>query len=329
MVKYSSIIQGIADTECSIHKFFEQALEGETKEDYPKWIGLNNINEKIEELNILIRNLRSISLNDLYEKLNNINERKKFFRNKMEESGNQFYTSDSTTYSNLYSNEYYINSRGISGRYVLDIIKMFGKKVENIDEEKYEPKNSILDSLYNEYKLISNNADIYFDETINNLQIISERKYELIKSLENCEENMNKLKDFFNHINSKIKGDLTKKTKFLEKYAEILFIIYFSLFGSLNAVLFFFVLYLCKCDSPKWLFLLIRKYTIHLFWNIIYIIMIIAFIIGSFLIFIGSFGNDIVNAISIITREENLLYDEENPMTHWLEMHILMEMEVL
>ena len=141
------------------------------------------------------------------EKINIINERKKNFQNKMEESGNKFYSSDSTTYANLYSNEYDIDSRGISGRYVLDIIKMFGKKVKDIDEEKYEPKNSILDSWHNEYKLISNNADIYFEETIDNLKIISEMKYELINNLENCKENMNKLSAFFTNINSKIKGD--------------------------------------------------------------------------------------------------------------------------
>ncbi len=47
--------------------------------------------------------------------------------------------------------------------------------------------------------------------------------------------------------------------------------------------------------------------------------MILSFIIGSFFIFIGSFGNDIVDAISVITKEENLKNDEENPLANWLE----------
>ena len=320
VIKYRTLHERIAGTECSFHQFFEQALEGEAKEDYPKWIGFNHINEKINELNYYIINLRSISLYDLNEKINIINERKKNFQNKMEESGNKFYSSDSTTYANLYSNEYDIDSRGISGRYVLDIIKMFGKKVKDIDEEKYEPKNSILDSWHNEYKLISNNADIYFEETIDNLKIISEMKYELINNLENCKENMNKLSAFFTNINSKIKGDLINKTKFLDKYEETLFILYFSLLGSLYTALIFFnfSLCICGCYSQKCCFCFC-KFTIHLFWNILYLIMILSFIIGSFFIFIGSFGNDIVDAISVITKEENLKNDDENPIANWLE----------
>ena len=48
-------------------------------------------------------------------------------------------------------------------------MKIFGRKAD-IDEEKYEPKNSILDTWHNEYKLISKNADIYLEESLNDLK---------------------------------------------------------------------------------------------------------------------------------------------------------------
>ena len=118
----------------------------------------------------------------LYQKIDNINNQKIDFKNKMEESGNEFYSYlENNIYTNIYSNEYDIDSRGISGRYVLDIVKMFGKKVTDINEEKYEPKNSTLDLWHNEYKFISKNADDYFEETIKDLQIISNKSENLKK----------------------------------------------------------------------------------------------------------------------------------------------------
>ena len=89
-------------------------------------------------------------------------------------SGKEFFVFNTTIYKDLYSsNEYFIPTRGISGRYVLDLVKMFGKKatVKDEDEEKYEPANSILDSWHQEYKEISKNADNYLEETLNNFHI--------------------------------------------------------------------------------------------------------------------------------------------------------------
>ena len=61
--------------ECSIYKFFEQSLEGEGKETYPKWIGLNKINATLNELYIKIEELEEKTLNDLRQKIDNINNK--------------------------------------------------------------------------------------------------------------------------------------------------------------------------------------------------------------------------------------------------------------
>ena len=108
-----------------------------------------------------------------------------------------FLSSNSNTYINLYcSDEYNINSRGITGKYVLDLVKIFGRKAD-INEEKYEPKNSILDTWHNEYKLISKNADTYLEKTLNDLTILSDYNVkDIVESLEQGIENINILKDF-------------------------------------------------------------------------------------------------------------------------------------
>ena len=146
---------GIADTKCSILKFFDQILEGEEKQTFPKQPGFNKVSDILIDIKDEIKDLRNITLNDLNQKLGGVENKKISFKNKMEESGNAFFSPpNSNIYINLCSSdEYNINSRGITGIYVLDLVKIFARKAD-IDEEKYEPKNSILDTWHNEYKLI-------------------------------------------------------------------------------------------------------------------------------------------------------------------------------
>ena len=41
----NSVFVGFANTECSLLKFVGELLDGETKEELPKWIGIDNIQE--------------------------------------------------------------------------------------------------------------------------------------------------------------------------------------------------------------------------------------------------------------------------------------------
>ena len=125
------------------------------------------------------------------------------------------------------SDEYNINSRGITGKYVLDLVKIFGRKAD-IDEEKYEPKNSILDNWHNEYKLISKNADTYLEKTLNDLTILSDYNVkDIVESLEQGIENINILKDFFNDINIDIEDILINKSDLIDKSGKKLLKIFF------------------------------------------------------------------------------------------------------
>ena len=305
IIKSSFIFKGIADIECSIYKFFEQSLEGEDKEIYPKWIGLNKIIKTFSELYIQIDQLEKKTIIDLYQKIDNINNKKITFRNKMEESGNEFYSSpDSNIYINLYSNEYVIDSRGISGRYVLDIVKMFGKKVTGISEEKYEPENSALDSWHNEYKLISKNADNYFEEAINDLKIISNKS----KNFEKIIENISILKDFFITIYKNIEYSLIDNSKFVQKYGKGLLIFFFSFLFFINLVIFILIcIYIVKYHFKR---------LIYIFANILYLLMIISFLLGNFFIFMGNLGNDIIIALSVVLDQDNFGGNGYNMFDH-------------
>ena len=217
---------------CSILEFFEHILEGETNKEFPNLAGLNKIVYTLKDMNDGIKNLKKGTLNDLNREINNIINKEISLKNKMEESGNKFYSPPSgLTYSNLYSsNDYYMESRGISGRYILDLVKFFGRKAKIISsgEEKYEPENSILDTWYKEYKDISKTADIYLQETVSDLNtIIDNTKEDIIKNLEEGIDNINKLIVFFNNINKEMEDIFIIKSDKIEKYTINIFKYFF------------------------------------------------------------------------------------------------------
>ena len=84
LIKSNSITAGIDNTKCSILKFFAQILEGETKPTLPKWAGLNKINDILKDMKEEIEELREGAINNLEQKLDDINNKKITLKNKME-----------------------------------------------------------------------------------------------------------------------------------------------------------------------------------------------------------------------------------------------------
>ena len=248
-LKSNSINEGIADIKCSIVKFFDHILEGETKQTFPKWAGLNKIEEILNNMKERIKELKEGSLNDLNLKINDINNQKISFKKKMEESGNEFYSPpDRITYSNLYSSDNYsIESRGITGRYTLDLVKMFGRKanMDDSEEEKYEPENSILETWHSEYKNISKNADINLGEIKNDFKnILDITNGDIIEKLEQGNENIIKLKDFFNNINKDMEDIFIISDK-IDKYSIKLFKTFFIVVGIINFFVIVLIFFIC------------------------------------------------------------------------------------
>ena len=205
LTQSNSVFVGIADTECSMLKFFDQVLEGEIKDSLPRWAGIDGINRILDNINQQIKDLKDGTLTNLNNQVISINNKKNEFKEQMETSGNSFYVSPSyTIYKEAYSsNSYNLPDRYISGRYVLDLVKMFGKKVNvaGSNEEKYEPENSILDLWHQEYKIVAENADEYLDEAITSFRTICDNNTgDVLESLNEANNTLNELKDTFNGI---------------------------------------------------------------------------------------------------------------------------------
>lgn len=48
----------MASTECSVLKFFDQILDGETKSEPPRWAGISGINDILDDLTDQINSLK-------------------------------------------------------------------------------------------------------------------------------------------------------------------------------------------------------------------------------------------------------------------------------
>ena len=59
LIKSNYIFKGVADTECSILKFFNEIIKGETKEEKPKWIGIDGINDLLSQIQGRITTFRT------------------------------------------------------------------------------------------------------------------------------------------------------------------------------------------------------------------------------------------------------------------------------
>ena len=93
LTQTNKIYVGLADTECSMLRFFEQILEGEIRNSTPRWPGIEGIDGILSDINNEIEGLRGgalESLNDETEKIENV---KNIFKEKMEQNEQKFSTS--------------------------------------------------------------------------------------------------------------------------------------------------------------------------------------------------------------------------------------------
>ena len=318
LTQSNSVFVGIADTECSMLKFFDQVLDGEMKESLPRWAGIEGINGILKDINQQIENLRNGTLQDLNREIGKINDKKVSFKTKMKNSGESFFDSptSSSYISDYYKNYNFSGVRSINGNYVLDLVKMFGRKTDET-EEKYLPTNSILDIWHQEYKIVSENADIYLTEALDSFDTISNNSTgDVLESLNQGQDTLNEIKDSFNDIKGEIEDIFVDSSDTIDEYGKLGFKLVFGVLGLMNIALAVFVLFIClfsgkmctNCCCCRCLF----KFLTHLLWNILYLLMFITFLIGFLFAFIGTIGNDVMSVVSFIVSKDNLGKDGEN-----------------
>ena len=313
LTQANKIFVGLADTECSALKFFEQVLYGETKQTLPRWSGINSINGILINLNNTLTSLTGGTYTQLGIHYSNINTERNSFNNEMETVGDNFW--DGSTYKAPYVKTYAPGSEGypVSGNYIYDIVKNFGR----YDGNQYT-EGSLLDLWYREYSAISQDAydnlgraqDSFTDLLSDNIEPIQD-------SLTDGVEALNELTEPFQSAKEQIEDILSGASEKIDKYGKLGVKIVFGVLMIINVALAALLLLIClfsgqactSCCCCRCIF----KICTHVLWNVLALMMVLSFIVGALLSLVGRIGGDAMTLVSFIVSEDNF-NDEENPL---------------
>ena len=315
LTQSNKIFTGLANTECSLLKLLEQVVDGEIKQTTPRWIGISGINDLLDNLVIQINGLKDNALTNLRTKKDVITEKKDSFTTKMKDFddtcyNNGLYLSGFTkTFSAISLSEYKDKT------YVLDINKLVG----HYDSVKKEyPDQTFLYYLNMEYSEIAGRTDGYVETSETSFNnILNEKSSDVIESLGKAQETLDKLKKPFDNINDKIGDKISDYAELIDKYGKLVVKLVFGVLMVMNIGLAVFLLLIglfsmqaCNdCCFCRCLF----KSGAHILWNILALMMILTFLVGSLLALVGRVGGDAMSLVSFIMSKENF-QNEENPL---------------
>ena len=319
----SHIFVGLADTECSILKFFDEVLDGELKQTKPRWAGINGINGILDDIITQVDDLKNGAKDDLDREVEAIETQKTNFVRDITQFEDKFHVGDNgnADYKDNFKTAPYNfligtgeNTQEVSGTYVLDMIKFLGK-YDNT-EEVFKPANSFLDIWSQEYKIISDNADGYLEIAQNSFStIIDTSSGDIIGQLNQGKDMLDNIKDTFSDIKSEIADSIVEYSYMIDEYGKLGSNLVFGVLALMNIALAVLVLLICFCSGKMCTNCCccrcICKFFTHLLWNVLALLMIITFLVGFLFSLIGTIGYDAMSIISYVVSEENLK-DNEN-----------------
>jgi energy-coupling factor transporter transmembrane protein EcfT len=296
----NSIFVGLADTECSLLKFIGEALDGETKESKPKWIGISGIKNIFVDTKSQIEGLNEDTRIRLEEDKNSVSRKKSSFETSME------------TYSvNIFNKPRYkrnINSFSDSnknGEYKLDIVYNFGK----FDKEtKTATDNSFMKAWYIEYQETSREAEGFMDTIYENYRELSSNT-EATGALDEGIKSIGELQSSFDEVKDLVSGIIVDYSDTIDKYGKLIFKIVFSVLMAidLGIAAFISLLFFCKfpvCQNGCLKCLL--KSLIHILWNILALLTFLTLLIGSLFTLLGTVGKDLISVVEYLVSDDNL-----------------------
>ena len=307
-VQTNKIFTGLANTECSFLKFFDQVLYGEMKQELPRWAGIREIRNLLSDLSSQITSLSGAHTYDtLNSKITDKNNKRDGFKDQMKVASEIFY--DSNGYNQNYVRNYEtlgITSYKINDEYIYDLAYQFGK----YEGENQYTDNSFLYIWNMEFSTISSEADNYLSTAINGFHDVLEQNVQKVtEALEDGQNALNDLAEPFEDINNEIGGILNDYSGKIDEYGKMGVNIVFSVLMGMNIALavlmiliYLFSMRSCAgCCCIRCLF----KCCTHILWNILALMMILAFIIGSIVALVGRIGGDMMSLVSYIMSEEN------------------------
>ena len=285
IIKTSTIFKGLSNAECSILRFISEVLDGESKNAFPKWGGIDNI---INMLGRTSNQINYIDNNDIIStirtKTTNYDGAKTTFETKVKDSCDLI-----STHSYTYTKD--------GNTYILDMVKKFGKLdgdnfIKGYFDEKWIKQANFTDNL-EKVKIVLT-------------QILeSNIKQRIIKAQESIEDMRNSFEEIKKLIGIRI---LNYSEKINDK-GKLIFNLIFSLvliFSIIIEIILIFLVFFSNNNNYSCFFIFSLKVLIHILWNILSFLTIVIFLLATLLTFTGYFGEDLFNMFSFIFSKKNL-----------------------
>ena len=320
-----NIFTGLANTECSFLQFFDQVLKGEHKEDTPKWIGIKKIDKLMSNLEANLREMRDEDLNSqLTDLIDNIDYEKDKFMPKLQGLHKKFYESDGVTPLDKYclnyqTSPYYHYKEGetqnnLQGKYVLDLIPALGKY--DGQANKFE-QGTLIFGWNEEITRFDDEARPRLGEVQRSFaSMLGGKLDDILDALETGQSQLGEIKEPFDNLYGDLTDILYDSSEIMDKDGKLIVNLVFGVLAAMNIFLAVLLLLIClfsgqscvDCCFCRCIF----KFATHVLWNILAIMMIVSFIVGSLLGLIGRVGEDMMSVVSYIVSEEN--FQKPNPV---------------
>ena len=283
--KTNGIFKGVLNTECSILRFVNEVVEGETKSTFPKWAGIEGVLDILNRTTIEIEQM-SLGDTEIYieEKKNAYNDAKNSFENDLKDACQDISEEPIYKYNN----------------YILDIAKDFGEYQNgNFTNGSYADKwikqAGVTDKVEISYNVLG--------------EIIHGNTYEAMLLAQYFIEY---IQSYIFSVQLLIGEGFLNVSEVIDKYGRLIFNIIFGVLLGISCFIEFLLIFLYFFSSRKYhscIMHFIIKILIHILWNIFAILMIAIFLFGTSLSLIGSFGEDLVEFFSYILSKKNLQSD--------------------
>ena len=320
LTQTNKIFTGIANTECSFMKFFDDILDGEEKEETPKWIGINGVSNMLNSLYDTIEDMENSDLNaNLESKIRDIDEERSNFMPELKSTYKNYYTDrndgidgvdPNVGYYVEYNNDAYIKESdsttiNYNGKYMLDIFNLLGR-YDN-DKQNYTGCLYLWDREISE---IDNQASGTLNSAAGSFRnMLNENIGEIKRGLHSGITSLEELRKPFDDVYDVIADAIYDSSVYIDKYGKLSVQLVFGILAAMNLALGILVLLICLFSGQSCADCCccrcICKCATHIIWNLLAFLMIIAFIIGSLLSLLGAIGSDMMSVFSYIVSEEN------------------------
>lgn len=297
LIEQDKIFTGLADLECSVLKFTDEVLEGEKNPFPPFWVGIEKMKQSLLDISGKIDALKISTQSDLTGFKGNIDSAKNTFEGSLNAAGTQIDSNFKTS----------INSY----QYQLDIAKQFGTFNNALNPPS--PEDSVCYYWYKEYSSLASRAETEMTNSYNTFGVILNDP-DITNSLTNANNALDSIKTEFETLEYLLSDYIKEKADDIDKKGKIIYALFFSLLVIFSVAIIILMLLLCCCSGKICTnlscFQCFFKYFLHVFWNIMALMMFILFMGGSMFTMAGKIGEDLVGAISFLISKDNLDQDK-------------------